>query len=82
MTARRREERGLTAQSNIIKVRRGLDGLHLAANVVLLDLVAEVGNGRVCGVIRAEDLNGLLHLIGAVHILDYGFSMSISTYKI
>lgn len=47
-----------------------LYGLHLTADVVLLYLVAEVGNGRVCRVIGTEDFDGLLHLVGAVDVLD------------
>ena len=48
----------------------GLDSLDLSTNVVILDLVAKVGNSRVCGVVRAEDLDSLLHAIGLVHIVD------------
>ena len=50
---------------------RRLDGLDLATNVVVLDLVAKVGNGRVCGVVRAENLDCLLYAIGLVNVIDY-----------
>ena len=48
----------------------GLDGLDLATDVVFFDLVAQVCNGRVCGVVRAEDLDCLLHSIGLVDVVD------------
>ena len=61
----------LTAQSDVVEVGGGLDGLDLAADVVLLDLVAEVRNSGVGRVIGAEDLNGLLDHVGTVDVIDY-----------
>ena len=59
-----------TAQSNIVEVCWQLDGLNLASDVVILDLGTQVSDGRVCGVVCAEDLDGLLHTVGLVDIVD------------
>lgn len=67
----RAEFGGSEAQSDIVKVCRRLDGLDLSADVILLDLATEVCDGRVGGVVRTKDLYGLVHLVGAVDILDY-----------
>ena len=48
----------------------GLDSLDLAADVVLLDLVAEVCDGRVRRVVSAEDLDSLLNLVRLVDVID------------
>ena len=45
--------------------------MDLATDVVFLDLVAQVCNGRVCRVVRAEYFNCLLDLVRAVDIIDY-----------
>ena len=60
----------LTAQSDVVEVGGGLDGLNLAADVVLLDLVAEVCDSRVCRVVSAEDLDSLLDLVRLVDVID------------
>ena len=60
----------LTAQSDVVEVGGGLDGLDLAADVVLLDLVAEVCDGRVRRVVSAEDLDSLLNLVRLVDVID------------
>ena len=49
---------------------RRLDGLDLSSDVVVLHLGAQVSDGRVCGVVCAEDLDGLLHTVGLVDIVD------------
>ena len=48
-----------------------LDSLDLTADVVLLDLVAEVRNSGVSGIISTEDLDCLLDLVRAVDIVDW-----------
>ena len=60
----------LTAQSDVVEVGGGLDGLNLAADIVLLDLVAEVCDSRVGRVVSAEDLDSLLDLVRLVDVID------------
>ena len=59
----------LTAKCDIIEVRRRLNGLELAANVEVFDLVAKVRNCGVRRVIRSKYLLGFLHLIRLIDII-------------
>ena len=59
-----------TTKGDIIEVSWRLDSLDLASDVVVVDLVAEVGNSRVRRVVCAEDLNGLLDHIRAIDVID------------
>ena len=59
-----------TAKSDIVEVSRGLDGLNLSTNVVVLDLAAEVGDGGVCGIVGAKDVDGLFDLVGLVDVVN------------
>lgn len=59
-----------TAKSDVVKVCWRLDGLHLSADIELFYLVAEVSNRRMCRIISTEDLNGLLHLVRSIHVLN------------
>ena len=63
-------QRKLTAEGDIVEVRRRLDSLDLAANIVVLDLVAEVRNSGVGRVVSTEYLDSLLDLVRAVDIID------------
>ena len=47
-----------------------MDSLDLATDVVVLDLVAEVGDSGVSGIVSTEDLDGLLYAVGLVDIVD------------
>jgi hypothetical protein len=60
-----------TAEGNIVEVGRCLDSLHLAADIEIFDLVAEIGNGRMSGIVGTEDLNSLFHSVRSIHIFDY-----------
>ena len=66
----RRGIKALTAESDVVEVSRGLDGLNLSTDIVLLNFVAEVGNGGMRWVVSAEDLDGLLHLVWTIDIVD------------
>ena len=61
---------GRVAEVSVVEVSGGLDSLDLAADVVLLDLVAEVCDGRVRRVVSAEDLDSLLNLVRLVDVID------------
>jgi hypothetical protein len=65
----RAQLRGGEAQADVVVVLQAVDGLELTADVVLLDALVEVLDGRVLGV-AAEDLLGLLGLVGLVYIVD------------
>ena len=58
------------AESDVVVVLRRLDRLHLATDVEVFDLRAEVGDGGVRRVVRAEDLLRLLNAIRLVNVLD------------
>jgi hypothetical protein len=59
-----------TAEGDVVKVGWSLDGLDLAADVVLLDLVAQVGDSGMCRVVSAKDVDGLLDLVRLVDVVD------------
>ena len=61
----------LTTKSNIIKVSRGLNRLNLSPDIVVFDFVAQVCDGRVCGIVCAEDLNGFFDAIRLIDVIDY-----------
>ena len=63
----------LTAKGNVVEMNRKLDSLYLSPDVVVLDLVAKIGHSRVCGVVRAKDLDRLLHAVGLVDVIDWDF---------
>lgn len=60
----------LTSQSDIIKVRRGLDRLDFSTNVKLLDLIPKIGDRRMSDIICAENFLRLQDLVGRIDILD------------
>lgn len=63
--------RGCVSETDIVVVLQAVDGLELAANVVLLDRLVEVLDGGVCYVVvLVEDLPGLLLLVRLVDIVD------------
>jgi hypothetical protein len=67
-----RREKGIshTSESNIIKVRRSLDGLYFATHIKVFYLTSEVSDGRVSRVVSTEHLYSLLHAVWTVYVLD------------
>ena len=61
---------GLTSESDIVEVGRGLDGLDLATNVEFLYTFVEVSNGWVSGVVGSENFSSFLNEIGLVNIVN------------
>ena len=61
----------LTAESNIIEVSRGLNRLNLPSDIVVLDCVAQVRDGRMCGIVCAKDLYGFFDTVRLINIIDY-----------
>lgn len=59
----------LTAKGNVVEMNRKLNSLYLSADVVVLDLVAQVCNGGMGRVVGTENLNGLLHPVGLVDVV-------------
>lgn len=59
---------GGVSEGNVVKVGRSLDSLDLTADVKLLDIVAEVSDGRVGNVIRTKDLLSLVGLVRSVDV--------------
>lgn len=59
---------GGVSEGNVVKVGRSLDSLDLTADVELLDIVAEVGDGRVGNVIRTQNLLSLVGLVRSVDV--------------
>lgn len=68
------------SEGNIVEVSGGLDSLDLSTNVEFLDLVTEVGDGRVGGVVGAENVDGLLNSVRGIDVLhcDNGEGLVIS----
>lgn len=60
-----------TSEGNVVEVIRCLYGLHLAANIVVLNAAPKVRYGGVCGIICAEYLYRLLDKVRLVDILHY-----------
>jgi hypothetical protein len=60
----------LTAKGDVVVVGGSLNCLDLATNVELLDVVTEVGDSRVGGVIGTHDLFGFERLVKLVHVTD------------
>jgi hypothetical protein len=56
------------SKGDVVKVVGWLNGLHLPANVVILDPSVQVGNCRVRRVIRPEDLNSLFYAVRSIYI--------------
>ena len=61
----------LTSKGNIIEMRRQLNGRNLAPNVELLYFCTQIGHRWVSGVVRTENFDGLLHMIGFVNVINY-----------
>ena len=59
-----------TSESNIVKVCGRLDSLELATDVEVLDLVSEVGNSRVRGIVSTENLLCFLHLVRLINVVN------------
>ena len=66
---------GRTTQGNIVKVGGQLDCLDLSTDVVVVYTIVEVGNSRMCTVVRSKDFFGLSDLVWPVNILDYRISV-------
>lgn len=63
--------KALTSQGDVVEVYGKLNRLDLASNIVVVHCSTEVRHRRVCWVISAEDVDGLLHLVGAVDVLHW-----------
>ena len=57
-------------QVDVVKVLRRLDSLYFTTDVVLLDVLALVGDGRVRRIVGAQDLLVLELEVGLVEVLD------------
>ena len=62
---------GLTSQGNIVEVHWELDRLDLTPDIVLMYFSTEVRDGGVRRVVSPEDVDRLLHLVGAVDVLHW-----------
>lgn len=62
---------GSESEGNVVKVGRSLDSLDLTADVELLNVVAEVSDGRVGDVVSSHDLFSLNSLVRSVDVRDF-----------
>lgn len=62
---------GSVSKGNVVKVSRSLDSLDLTADVKLLNVVAEVCDGRVGDVVSTHDLFSLGGLVRSVDVRDF-----------